>query len=114
MAPRVPIEKSGDIAVYEVEEEAEPVPQPMVQAIVARGRSVIVPTGKRKVVGQDKDGNRIYGPTSKMIGPNQQIMLPADEVKSLRDLGYLFDPDKIAPPSGEGPKFSQPASRYQR
>jgi hypothetical protein len=77
-------------------DEAEPAPQPLVNATVARGRTVLVATGKRKVVGIDKDGSKVYGPISIRRGPGEQIELPGDEVKRLQAGGYLVDPERIA------------------
>lgn len=80
-----------------------------VRATVARGRSVDVPlAGKREVAGYDKEtGKPMHRPVMKQFGPGQDVELPADEVATLRKSGHLVDPDRIAPPIGEGPNFTE-------
>src|ERR1700688_3294264 len=78
--------------------EAEPAPQLLIKATVARGRSVLVASGESKVIGHGKDGIRGHRPGAVRRWPGDEITMPADEVKRLQASGYLVDPDKIVPP----------------
>ena len=59
----------------------------LVEAVVARGRSVLDGTGERKLAGE----------TAKV---------PESEVKSLRELGFIVDPKAKPIPVQQGPKVS--------
>lgn len=58
----------------------------LVEAVVARGRSVVDGTGARKVAGET-------------------ARVPSGEVRSLRELGYLVDPKAQEIPVQKGPKL---------
>ena len=85
--------------------EAESLPMTgKLRATVARGRTVYIPDPERKVFrGRTPDtGVEVYGQALAEFGPGQEVELPADEVASLRGLGYLIDPDKVAPAPTNG------------
>lgn len=65
----------------------EPVSADMVEAVVARGRTVI------------GDGGKTYG-------PGKKVKLAAVEAQVLRELGYLVDPDAPEIPVQQGPKIN--------
>lgn len=69
-----------------VEEAAAPAVPELVEAVVARGRSVVDGTGKRRLAGE-----------------TAQVL--AGEVGSLRELGYLVDPKAVEVPAQKGPKL---------
>lgn len=56
-----------------------------IKAIVANRRSVDV-------------GGKIYG-------PGETVTLSADEVKKLREIGFLADPDSLEITASDGPTF---------
>jgi len=58
----------------------------LVEAVVARGRSVVDGTGERKLAGET-------------------ARVSVGEVKSLRAAGYLVDPKAIEVPVQKGPKL---------
>lgn len=60
----------------------------LVEAQVARGRSVLDDTGKLRRAGET-------------------VILPADEAIELLKLGYLVDPNEPAPPEANGPTFDR-------
>jgi hypothetical protein len=67
-----------------------------------------VPTGERYVAGLTWEGrNReeVYAQRMQTVGPGGEVELPADEIARLTELGYLGDPDAIAPPLGGGPGY---------
>jgi hypothetical protein len=81
--------------------------QKTARAVVARGRSIDVPTGGEPIaVGATPEGKPVSRGPVKQYGPGQEVELPIDEIKTLRGLGYLVDPDRVAPASGNGPQFS--------
>jgi hypothetical protein len=88
-------------------------PEKLERATVARGRTIDVPDLTRKTVaGRDPEtGKPVFKPAIKQYGPGQEVSLPPDEVKHLRETGYLIDPDKIAPEIGEGPNFTEQGSK---
>lgn len=59
----------------------------LVEAVVARGRSVIDGTGERRLAGE-------------------VAKVPASEVKSLREFGFLVDPKAAEIPVQKGPKIT--------
>jgi hypothetical protein len=85
--------------------QKQPESSSTVRAIVARGRTIDVPTGQRKLAGLTNEGKEVFRQAVKTFGPGQTVDLPRDEAKSLRNLGYLVDPDAVAIPTGEGPSF---------
>jgi hypothetical protein len=71
----------------------------MEKAIVARGRTVCVPdpTKPPAFVGREFETHReIFAPGLRDIGPGEEVELPRDEVRRLRGLGVLVDPDAKA------------------
>jgi hypothetical protein len=75
----------------------------LVRGVVARGRTVHVPTDQKVLAGYERETNR---PIERIVcerrGPGETVELPGSEVKRLRALGFLVDPDLIAE-SFEGP-----------
>ena len=80
--------------------------QKTARAVVARGRSVDIPIGALVTVGLTAEGKTVTRRPTKQFGPGNEVELPADEIKSLRKLGYLVDPEATVIPTGEGPMFS--------
>lgn len=72
----------------------------LMRATVERGRSVIAnhPT-KKKIVAWTDQGKPVEHPIRLHYGPGQEVELPPDEVKFLRERGYLVDPNRKAPVS---------------
>lgn len=68
----------------------------LVSATVARGRTVHVPTGEKITIGKDNDGKLITRMQHRAAGPGETVKLPADEVKRLRQHGFLVDPEAVA------------------
>ena len=87
----------------------------LVRATVARGHVIDVPDpGKKKVAGRDPETNKpVYRMDTRRYLPGQEVELPADEVALFRASGHLVDPDKIAPPIGEGPNFTEQGRQTQ-
>lgn len=56
------------------------------KAIVAKGRTVRI--------------------EAKHYGPGEEVSLPAEEINTLRQLGYLVDPQAKEIPAGSGPTFN--------
>ena len=83
---------------------AEPDPdEPREFAIVARGRSIDAPTEQRRAVGYDPvKGEQLYAAVQRRYGPGERIELPISEIRRLRELGFLVDPD-AAPVFTSGP-----------
>jgi hypothetical protein len=78
------------------------------RGIVARGRSVDVPDlSARQTVGYSGEGKVVTRPAYRTYLPGQEVELPAKEVLSLRERGFLVDPDATVPPLAEGPHFSE-------
>jgi hypothetical protein len=68
----------------------------MEKATVARGRTVCVPDLSKPSVfaGREPDTHReLFAPGLRDIGPGEEVELPRDEVRRLRGLGFLVDPD---------------------
>lgn len=68
-------------------ELVEAVVEPIVEAVVARGRCVIDGEGKRKLAGET-------------------VMVLGSEVASLREAGFIVDPNAKPIPVQQGPKLS--------
>jgi hypothetical protein len=79
-----------------------------VRATVAQGRTIMSADPiDQVIIGYDADGKPIKRARSMYFDPGQEIELPPDEVKRLRALGYLVDPDAKPLPRGEGPSFTE-------
>jgi|SRR6185437_1220963 len=81
----------------------------MARATVARGHTVVAPSGDKKIVGYTPEGKPLWAPALKSYGPNHEIELPESEIAWLRGTGHLVDPD--APPDlpAEGAHVSEKA-----
>jgi hypothetical protein len=78
----------------------------MERAIVARGRTVIVPDPRQmKVVGSTPEGKRIMKPIDMAYEAGSEIELPKAEIARLRVLGYVTDPSQKPLPLAEGSRF---------
>ena len=78
------------------------------RATVARGRTIVAADPSQKVIiGYDAEGKPIQRARSVTHLPGSEVTLPADEVKRLRKIGFLVDPDVVVPPRGEGPSFTE-------
>ena len=78
------------------------------RATVAQGRTIIgADPEKQTIIGYDSEGKPIKRARSLHHGPGMEIELPADEVKRLREIGYLVDPHAKPLPEGEGPSFTE-------
>ncbi|SRR5579885_1302568 len=64
------------------------------KGIVERGRTVEVPTGEKEMRGFDREGNALYRPVMRRYGPGQEVELPMREIRRLRELGFLTDPNR--------------------
>lgn len=89
-------------------EAAEP-KSPAVQmgrGVVERGKTVCVPQGSKTVGHMRESGREIKGPARYIeFGPGQEVELPVEEIKFLRERGFLIDPDKKLTPKHEGPSI---------
>ena len=75
---------------------------------VARGRTIEVPdTSQSITVGTTDDGRPIKRAGRKFYGPGREVELPAEEIRALRERGFLIDPDRTEPPLAEGPNFKE-------
>jgi hypothetical protein len=83
----------------------------MGKAIVARGRTVCVPTGNRVQVGLTQDGQQVLSSETRDFGPGEEVTLPIDEIARLRETGHLVDPDRAPLNYGEGPAFNRDTSQ---
>lgn len=80
----------------------------MVKAVVARGRSVMVPVGKRVIGFHPVTEAEIYGPVTQYVEELQEVELPESDVVWMRKAGYLIDPNnQQAVARGEGPSFTE-------
>jgi hypothetical protein len=74
--------------------------EPMEKAVVARGRCVGIPdpTAEPGFIGREPDTNKeLFAPGLKYILPGEEVELPRSEVKRLRGLGTLVDPNAPEP-----------------
>jgi hypothetical protein len=77
----------------------------MVEAIVARGKTIRVGQGRTEV--SDADGKIVGFPKpAKSYTAGEKITLPADEAVWLRKTGFLVDPKAEVIEVGNGPQFS--------
>lgn len=83
------------------------------KGIVARGRSVDVPdpSAQRMVTGYNTEGKAVTRAAFRSYGPGQEVTLPESEILSLRERGFLTDPDVTVPPLAEGPHFTETGHR---
>jgi len=81
------------------------------RAIVARGRTVVAPTGEKRVGRYNDEGKPITVPVLKNFGPDQEIELPAGEIAWLRSTGHLVDPRIPAELPAEGARVSEQGQR---
>jgi hypothetical protein len=74
---------------------------PMEIGTVARGRTLLqtIP-GTTRIVGFTKDGQPVNRPQYEELTEGASFTAPAAEIKRLRDLGYLFDPEKVMSDAG--------------
>ena len=85
------------------------------RGIVARGRSIDVPdmSVARQTIGYNADGKPVTRSAIRTYLPGQEVELPAKEIISLRERGFLLDPDQSVPPLAEGPRFTETGPHAQ-
>jgi hypothetical protein len=79
------------------------------RGVVARGRTFDVPdmNAPRQTVGYTPEGKAMTRAPSRTYLPGQEVELAAKEMASLRERGFLMDPDQTLPPLAEGPRFTE-------
>lgn len=78
------------------------------RGVVARGRTVDIPdTTRRQVIGHTPEGKPIHRSPVRSFGPGNEIELPAQEIATLRERGFLVDPERVIPPLADGPHFTE-------
>jgi hypothetical protein len=70
----------------------------LIKCIVARGCTIEGPHPTETRTVQDAGGELVVVPKTKRYGPGEEVLIPASEVKRLRELLYLVDPDNAPPP----------------
>jgi hypothetical protein len=73
-----------------------------IRAIVARGRSISIPTKQNQVVGYKDDGKPIYRSVLKSFIAGDEVELPESEISFLRERGFLTIPGQIQAPLADG------------
>ena len=119
---RPTIQPETDFRSADRPQRGHPLPAegPLTEAIVAHGRTVEVSTDQKVQRGYNSDtGETITRVLTKAFGPGEVVLLPASEVERLRQLGYLVDPSRVAPPTAGSvdhtrPTAQQIAARTQR
>jgi hypothetical protein len=82
-------------------EASTPVEEETETGIVADGHTVDVPTGEKVVCGFDAVFARsVFRSVCKSFRPGETVTLPRSEIRRLQQLGFIVDPDKIAPVDG--------------
>ena len=83
------------------------------RGVVARGRTVHVPTGQKKPVGTNPEtGATVYGSVTKEFGPGEEVTLAEHEIIELRDKGFLIDPNRpLGETPSEGSRFTETAEQ---
>jgi hypothetical protein len=86
----------------------------LIKAKVARGRSYYIAVGRR-LLGYDADTKReVFGPICEWRTEGQEVELPEAEVIRGRELGYLFDPNKVAlPAASDGSMITRTDDAYR-
>lgn len=76
-----------------------------IEAVVAAGRTLYLPVEPTLV--ESSDGKKTLFPgRPTTVAAGKSVRLPVDEVKRLRGLGFLVDPDAEEVESGNGPNFT--------
>lgn len=88
------------------DEQKKPTPR-LARGVVARGRTVVVPTAQTRTAGYTAEGKPIVVPVTKTFVPGQEIELPHDEIKWLRSIGHLIDPNAPMPPPAQGATLTE-------
>jgi hypothetical protein len=78
----------------------------MGQGVVARGRTVLIPTGDREVVGYKEDGTPRFRFLDRPASEGETVTLPEDEITHLRRSGFLVDPDAMVSGVTTGPTMN--------
>jgi hypothetical protein len=72
--------------------------EPTERAVVARGRTVVVPdlSAPSVFAGREADTHReIFAPGTREVLSGEEVEMSRGEVKRLRSLGFLVDPDAV-------------------
>ncbi|MCJ2067758.1 hypothetical protein MKK75_02875 [Methylobacterium sp. J-030] len=81
----------------------------LAKGIVAKGRTVTVPSDERRIAGYTAEGKPVYQTVQRVAAPGEEVELPAAEIAHLRLAGFLVDPDAPAVVYGAGPRFGHQA-----
>ena len=79
----------------------------LAKGIVAKGRTVEVPSNQRRIAGYTADSKPVYRATQRIANPGDEVELPAEELAYLRAAGFLVDPDAPVQAFGAGPRFER-------
>ena len=77
----------------------------LAKGIVAKGRTVTVPSDQRRIAGYTAEGKAVHQVIQRTAGPGEEVELPVAEILHLRISGFLTDPDAPAVVYGAGPRF---------
>lgn len=87
----------------------------MEEGVVARGRTILVPDPHKKTLaGYNQEGKPVQRAVFNEYGPGKTVNLPSEEIKSLRKLGFLIDPDAQEIEVGPGPNYTEAGSATKR
>jgi hypothetical protein len=79
---------------HDVEAERQ---EPMETGMIARGRTLLRPKdGPTRIVGFTKDRIAIHSPHLEELKEGDSFTAPVSEILRLRELGYIFDPERVA------------------
>ncbi len=68
----------------------------MARGTVARGHTIDIPTGERRMIGYDRvTGAPVFTSVIRKAGPGEEVTLVRSEIDRLRRAGFLVDPNKI-------------------
>ena len=84
----------------------EPAPK-LAKGIVAKGRTVEVPSDQRRIAGYTADGKPVHRTMQRLAGPGEEVELPTSEIAYLRASGFLVDPGAPVEAYGAGPRFER-------
>jgi hypothetical protein len=81
----------------------------MGRGVVARGRTVVAPSGEKKIIGYTTEGKTMWAPDLKHFRPGQEVELPESEIAWLRGTGHLIDPNAPADLPADGAHVTEKA-----
>ena len=77
----------------------------LAKGIVAKGRTVTVPSDQKRVAGYTTEGKPVHQVVERRAAPGEEVELPAAEIAYLREAGFLVDPAAPVVVYGAGPRF---------